>query len=178
MKQFIFIACALLNYYSFSQSKNVLGIAMSDNKPLPLFNVLFVDSNNQIIGGNTSDFEGKFTIALTQSVRNVEYIVGKSQCTINDTIRDFNLLSDTLLLNFQLKEIDCFPSSFNDCPKHDSTCEVYRAADLLYHPYDQIDGEIKNDLNQTIPVKYRKAVYTQNGCCLMKWYCKTHDVDF
>ena len=167
-----------MNYYSFSQSKNVSGIAMSDNKPIPLLNVLFIDSNDQIIGGNTSDFDGKFTIALTQPVRNVKYIVGKSRCAIIDTIRDFNLQSDTLQLNFQIKEIDCFPSSFNDCPKHDSTCEVYRASDILFNPYDHFDGEILNDLNQTIPKKYRKAVYTQNGCCFMKWYCKTHDVDF
>ncbi len=178
MKYTVLIAIFLMNFNSFSQNRNVIGIAMFNTKEIPLLKVVFIDSNDRIICGNTTDLDGIFRITQNQEIKNVKYIVGMSQCTINDTIRDFDLQSDTLRLNFEIKEIKCVTNSYKDCPNHDQFCEVYRAADLLYRPYDQIENEVKNDLNQNIPIKYRKAVYTQNGCCLNKWYCKTHDVDF
>jgi len=169
---------SLITQLSFSQNKEVVGVSMSMTEVIPFMKIIFIDSTNHVVTGVTSDIDGIFKLSLSENNYSKMSAVCKTRCMTLDTIRDLHILNDTLKLNFSSKNVDCKPKLYNNCPYNDAYCEVYRSADLFTNPYDKIDGKVTNDSNQNIPIKIRQLTYSNNGCCINTWYCKTHDVDY
>lgn len=99
-------------------------------------------------------------------------------CSIPDTLLRFKLKDDTLRLNFSISEIEGESKTYKSCPHYSDSCEIFRGSDILFNPFDVIEGDVVNEFNQPILLTIRKPSSTQNACCKNVWYCKTHDVDF
>lgn len=176
--KFIFTILLFITHLSFSQSKNVLGIAMSDSKPIPLSKIIFIDSSKNIISVSNTNFDGIFKLSLNTNL-SVLHIIRKDECTITDTIWNVKLGGDTLKLDFKYLELNCEKRTYKDCPKQNENCDIYRSCNIFYDPYDKIEKDLKNEKSQKIELLMRKPVYYENqSCCIKTWYCKTHDIDF
>ncbi len=178
MKNFLSNILFLSSFSVLAQNKEITGFAYSNSKELVFAKVIFFDSNNHVVCGATTDFDGFFSFKNLPQISEVKYIVCQAICSIPDTLFRFNLEDDKLKLNFSISEIECESKTYKSCPQYTDSCEIFRGSDILFFPFDRIEGDVVNELNQPIRLTIRKPSSTQNGCCKNVWYCKTHDVDF
>lgn len=145
-----------------AQSDSISGIILDDfGVEIPFVRVIGIDSLDQLIQGDISDFSGKFNISKSH----IKRIIFVSECS-KDTF-NINHKSDY----YRIKSCNTLSmTTRSTCPHFSANCNIYHII-YVYPSHDVITHQS--------PLPYRvffKSINVNEP--KYTWKCVTHDIEY